>query len=125
MTLPYTPAKDEPQSRPVPQIMPLAGDISLNYENLLTNYGLRINFAASQDRVDTRVIDVGKTSGYGTLDLFFGTELSPGMDLTLGVSNLLDKKYSSHLSNANLMDASATQVDEPGRSIWGSIIYDF
>ena len=121
----YTNGNDDSQSRPLPQIMPLAGDISLNYEHLLTNYGLRINFAASQDRVDTRVIDVGKTSGYGTLDLFFGTELSPGMDLTLGVSNLLDKKYSSHLSNANLMDASASQVDEPGRSIWGSIIYDF
>ena len=121
----YTNGNDDTQNRPLPQMMPLSGTIVLDYESISSNYGIRLNFSDSQDRFDSRVLDTGKTSGYTTIDLFAGFEFAPGMDLNFGISNITDKRYSSHLSNANVIDASATKVDEPGRSIWGSIIYDF
>ena len=125
LNLNYTNGNDDTQNRPLPQIMPLSGNIVLDYETISSNYGMRLNFSDSQDRFDSRVLDSGKTGGYTTIDLFVGFELVPGMDLNFGISNITDKRYSSHLSNANVIDASATKVDEPGRSIWGSIIYDF
>ncbi len=121
----YTNGNDDTQNRPLPQIMPLSGNIVLDYESISSNYGVRLNFSDSQDRFDSRVLDTGKTGGFTTIDLFVGFELAPGMDLNFGISNITDKRYSSHLSNANVLDASATKVDEPGRSIWGSVIYDF
>ena len=125
LNLNYTNGNDDTQNRPLPQIMPLSGNIVIDYQTLSSNFGMRLNFSDSQDRFDSRVLDTGETGGYTTIDLFAGFELAPGMDLTFGISNITDKRYSSHLSNANVLDASATKVDEPGRSIWGSVIYDF
>jgi len=121
----YTNGNDDSQNRPLPQIMPLSGNLVIDYETISSNFGIRLNFADSQDRFDSRVLDTSASGGYATLDLFAGFEAVPGMDINFGISNLTDKRYSSHLSNANILDASATKVDEPGRSMWGSIIYDF
>ena len=43
----------------------------------------------------------------------------------MGVSNLTDKRYATHLNTSNSIDSTADRVDEPGRSFWGSLIYDF
>ena len=125
LNLNYTNGNDDTQNRPLPQIMPLSGNLVLDYETISSNYGMRLNFSDSQDRFDSRVLDTGKTGGYTTIDIFAGFELAPGMDLNFGISNITDKRYSSHLSNANVLYASTTKVDEPGRSIWGSVVYDF
>ena len=125
LNLNYTHGDDDTQSRPLAQIMPLSGDISLEYQTGSVNYGLRANFADTQDRFDSRVLDTGRTGGYTVYDLYAGFEPTPNVRLTMGVSNLTDKRYATHLNSTNELDGTADRVDEPGRSFWGSLIYDF
>lgn len=121
----YTHGDDDTQNRPLPQIMPLSGNFSIDYKTLKTNYGLRITFSDTQDRFDSRVLDVGRTGGYAIYDLYVGYEPTPNVRLTGGISNITDKRYATHLNMVNEIDASADRVDEPGRSFWGSLIFEF
>lgn len=125
LNLNYTYGNDDTQNRPLPQIMPFSGDISLDYQTASINYGFRANFADTQDRFDSRVLDTGRTGGYTVYDVYFGVEPTPGIRFNMGISNITDKRYSVHLNNANVLDASADRVDEPGRSFWGALTYDF
>jgi len=91
-----------------------------------SNYGLRINFADTQDRFDSKVLDVaGGTAGYTVYDIFAGFEPTPNLRFTIGMSNITDKRYATHLNTTNTLDATATRTDEPGRSLFGSINYEF
>ena len=121
----YTHGDDDTQNRPLPQIMPLSGDLSLEYQTGSVNYGIRANFADTQDRFDSRVLDTGRTGGYTVYDVYAGFEPTANVRFTMGVSNLTDKRYASHLNTSNSIDSTADRVDEPGRSFWGSLIYDF
>ena len=125
LNLNYTHGDDDTQNRPLPQIMPLSGDISLEYQTGSVNYGIRANFADTQDNFDSRVLDTGRTGGYTVYDLYAGFEPTPNIRFTMGVSNLTDKRYATHLNTTNSIDSTADRVDEPGRSFWGSLIYDF
>jgi len=125
LSLNYTHGDDDSQNRPLPQIMPLSGNLSFDYQTAIFNYGIRMNFADTQDRFDSRVLDTGRTGGYTVYDFYLGSEPTPGIRLNFGVSNLTDKRYATHLNNSNTLDSTADRVDEPGRTIWGSIIYDF
>ena len=121
----YTHGNDDTQNRPLGQIMPLNGDLSLDYKTGTKNFGIRAVFADTQKRFDSRVLDTGKTSGYTTYDLYAGFEPTENIRFTMGISNLTDKRYATHLNSTNTLDSSADRVDEPGRSFWGSFIYDF
>ena len=126
LNLNYTRGEDDTQNRALPQIMPLAGDLTLELKSAKSNYGLRINFADTQDRFDSNVLDVaGGTAGYTVYDLFAGFEPTPNLRFTVGMSNITDKRYATHLNATNTLDAAATRTDEPGRSLFGSINYEF
>ena len=125
LNLNYTRGKDETQNRPLPQIMPLAGDLTLELKSASTNYGLRINFADTQDRFDTKVLDVGRTAGYTTYDVFAGFEPTPNLRISIGMANITDKRYATHLNSTNRLDSAADRTDEPGRSLFGSVNYEF
>jgi len=126
LNLNYTRGEDDTQNRALPQIMPLAGDLTFELKSAQSNYGLRINFADTQDRFDSRVLDVaGGTAGYTVYDIFAGFEPTPNLRFTVGMSNITDKRYATHLNTTNTLDTSATRTDEPGRSLFGSINYEF
>ena len=125
LNLNYTHGEDDTQNRPLPQIMPLAGDITFELKSAKTNYGLRINFADTQDRFDTKVLDVGETAGYTVYDIFAGFEPTPDLRFTVGMANITDKRYATHLNATNRLDGAADRTDEPGRSLFGSINYEF
>tara|TARA_Y100000590_G_scaffold109050_1_gene124261 strand:- start:77142 stop:79181 length:2040 start_codon:yes stop_codon:yes gene_type:complete len=125
LNLNYTRGDDDSTNIALPQIMPLSGDMSIDYKTVSSNYGIRARFADTQGKVDTRVYDVGKTGGYVVYDLYAGFEPTPNYKFTLGVTNLTDKRYATHLNTTNAVDSDADRVDEPGRSFWGSVIYDF
>ena len=125
LNLNYTRGKDETQNRPLPQIMPLAGDLTLELKSASTNYGLRINFADTQDRFDTKVLDVGRTAGYTTYDVFAGFEPTPNLRISIGMANITNKRYATHLNSTNRLDSAADRTDEPGRSLFGSVNYEF
>ena len=125
LNLNYTRGEDDTQNRALPQIMPLAGDLTFELKSAKTNYGLRINFADTQDRFDSKVLDTGETAGYTVYDIFAGFEPTPNLRFTVGMSNITDKRYATHLNTTNTLDASADRTDEPGRSLFGSINYEF
>ena len=126
LNLNYTRGEDDTQNIALPQIMPLAGDLTFEIKSAQSNYGLRINFADTQDRFDSNVLDTGETSGYTVYDIFAGFEPTPNLRFTVGMSNITDKRYGTHLNNNNVLDgASVTKVDEPGRSLFGSVNYEF
>ena len=125
LNLNYTRGEDDTQNRPLPQIMPLAGDITFELKSAKTNYGLRINFADTQDRFDTKVLDVGETAGYTVYDIFAGFEPTPNLRFTVGMANITDKRYATHLNATNRLDGAADRTDEPGRSLFGAINYEF
>ncbi len=125
LSLNYTRGEDDTQNRPLPQIMPLAGDLTFEINSAKTNYGLRINFADTQDKFDSKVLDVGETPGYTTYDIFAGFEPTPNFRFTIGMSNITDKRYATHLNATNSLDGAADRTDEPGRSIFGSLSYEF
>ncbi len=125
LNLNYTRGEDDTQNRALPQIMPLAGDLTFELKSATSNYGLRINFADTQDRFDSKVLDVGETGGYAVYDIFAGFEPTPNLRFTVGMSNITDKRYATHLNTTNTLDSSATRTDEPGRSFFGSLNYNF
>ena len=125
LNLNYTRGEDDTQNRALPQIMPLAGDLTFEIKSAKSNYGLRINFADTQDRFDSKVLDVGETSGYTVYDIFAGFEPAPNLRFTLGMGNITDKRYATHLNTTNTLDSSATRTDEPGRTLFGSVNYEF
>ena len=125
LNLNYTRGNDETQNRPLPQIMPLAGDLTFEIKSANTNYGLRVNFADTQDRFDSKVLDVGRTAGYTTYDIFAGFEPTPNLRISIGMANISDKRYATHLNATNRLDSAADRTDEPGRSLFGSVNYEF
>ena len=125
LNLNYTRGEDDTQNRALPQIMPLAGDLTFEIKSANTNYGLRVNFADTQDRFDSKVLDVGRTAGYTTYDIFAGFEPTPNLRISIGMANISDKRYATHLNTTNRLDSAADRTDEPGRSLFGSVNYEF
>ena len=127
LNLSYTRGDDDTQNRPLPQIMPLAGDLTFEIKSAKTNYGFRINFADTQDRFDGKVLDIDNaTGGYAVYDVFAGFEPTPNLRFTIGMSNITDKRYATHLNAENLIESGTNdRTDEPGRSLFGSINYEF
>ena len=88
--------------------------------------GARLQAAARQSRVDTvsssgiagQGLDIEKTPGWATLDLYGSYEISDSVSVSAGVDNLLDKTYDYHLNRANAFDPTQERVNEPARSAW-------
>jgi len=113
----YTYGQNRSDNRPLAQIPPLQGKISVSYGQDAWRAGGRLNWATGQDRIDPSR-DPGKTPGYATVDLFGSYDLAENVVLTGGINNLLDKTYANHLSRTNVFDSSVAQVNEPGRTAY-------
>ena len=100
---------DEPADR----IPPLSGRLSVTYATG-GSYSAKawIAFADEQDRLSARDIrdvriDPKGTPGWGTIGISGQWQSVDGWSLSLGVDNLLDKRYRSHGSG----------IDAPGRNL--------
>ncbi len=114
----YTYGQNRTDDDALSQIPPLEGRLSVDYTRDIWSFGTAFNFALKQNRIDsdTAQRDVGKTPGYGTLDLYAKADLKP-FEVRVGVSNIFDKVYASHLNRSNAVDPTEIQVNEPGRSV--------
>lgn len=82
-----------------------------------------MRWAIKQTRVDTDPNtatgrDVDETNGYAVFDLQGRLTAFDPVSLNVGVTNILDKKYASHLNRSNISDPTEIQVNEPGRSFY-------
>lgn len=121
--LAFTYGEDRDSGRALPQIPPLSGSVGLLWNQMRWTLGSDLRWAVRQGRVDTNSAtgtgrDVRKTPGYAVVDLHATTHAFKPLDMTLGVSNLFDRKYASHLNRSNLDDPTEIQVNEPGRSVF-------
>ncbi len=105
--------------RPLPQIPPLEGQISLDYGSDRWGLGSRLRFALEQDRIDPfSTQEVGPTPGWQAVDLYAHYRVSEQVLVRLGIDNVFDETYARHASRSNLLDPVAVRVNEPGRTLW-------
>jgi iron complex outermembrane receptor protein len=123
-TLAYVHARNSDDSRPIAQMPPLNGTVSLEYTRGDWNLGGLVRAEARQDRVEDDPFtdsgqDAGKTPGWGTLDLFGRYEGTEHVSLAAGINNVFDRNYAYHVnSEPSPFDPNAVQVNEPGREYW-------
>lgn len=117
----FTYGENDEDSRPLAQIPPLQLTAALEYTTPGWMAGLRMRSAFRQPRADVETDfnsgqDTGKTGGYAVFDLYVEVFQFDPMTVSLGVSNVFDTVYASHLSRSNAFDTEVVQVNEPGRS---------
>jgi iron complex outermembrane receptor protein len=120
----YTYGQDINAGQALPQIPPLQGKVRVMWQALdHLELGTNLRWAAQAQRVDTDSTtatgrDVGKTNGYAVFDLSATlTDMEP-VSFTVGVNNVLDTRYASHLNRSNVSDPTEVQVYEAGRSFY-------
>lgn len=126
----YVYGENTTDGRPLYQIPPLSGEVELVYDVSEWSAGTRLRWAARQSRVDDSAatgsgLDVGETPAYAVIDIFGTWQLAERVRVQGGVANILDATYASHLNKANGFDPAVVQVNEPGRSAYLQVSFDF
>lgn len=122
-SLSYTQARNETADTPLSEIPPLNGYVSLRHDNGTYFLEGLENFAKKQDRVDTGLSE-STTPGWVTTDIKGGVNYRD-ITLTVGINNLFNRQYFSHLSYARDPFQSGIKVPENGRNAYFSLGYKF
>ena len=122
-SLSYVEARNESAGTPLSEIPPLTGTVSIRYDNGTFFLEVQENMAREQDRVDTGLQET-TTAGWATTDIKGGINYH-GVSLIIGISNLFDKYYFSHLSYARDPFQSGIKVPENGRNVYLNLGYKF
>ncbi len=130
--LAYVKGTHSNDDQPLYQIPPIEGLLQINYEQPNITYWLDVRFAREQNDVDDNMmqgsaLDAGESDSWTALDFKLRYDLANDWQLSAGINNLLDTTYAYHVSRANSdpFNPQAVRVNEPGRQIWGSILYRF
>jgi len=121
--------RNETDNRPLPQIAPLDARIGLTYQQDRLSVGTLLRLVDRQDRVALNQgnivgYDLKESAGFGTLSLNGTYHLSPLLNLSIGVDNLLDKAYSEHLNragNSAFGYAANEIINEMGINFWAKV----
>ncbi len=119
----YIHGDNDTYGRPLGEILPWEGRISLRYDRQAGKYWAEVaaRMAAVQDRFDP-VVDAGRTPGFTTYDVLFGWKPHSIMMVTAGVQNLLDRFYFEHTAQRFAFNqdgfTTADRIPEPGRSFY-------
>ena len=133
-TLAYAWGKNSSDGEALPQMPPLEARLGLTYERESWTAGALWRVVAQQNRVDEgkgNVVgrDLGKSAGFGVFSLNGAYRVSEQVKLSAGVDNLFDKDYAEHLNlagNAGFgYPADPVAIDEPGRTLWTKVEFDF
>jgi iron complex outermembrane receptor protein len=119
-------ADNTTDNRPIAQIPPLQGRLRLHFDNKPWKAAATVRYALRQDRIDDSPatgsgLDMCETPSYAVVDLLGSHEFRTGVELQIGVENILDKLYADHLNRSNLFDVEQVRVNEPGRTFWARI----
>jgi iron complex outermembrane receptor protein len=128
LRLDWTRGDNLTDSRPLYQIAPLQGEAVAERRFALApdhpvTLGAAMRFAAGQERVDDSTVTGsgqdtgGPTGGYAVFDLFARTSVTERFHLSMGVTNLLDKRYQQHV-NPLPQGVTTQPIAAPGRSLF-------
>ena len=129
----YAWGENTTNNTPLPQISPLEGRLNLRYVQDKYTLGALLRVVDGQSRISEREgnivgYDLKESSGFGVLSLNSSYNLSKGIDVSVGIDNILDKTYTEHL---NKMGAAGTglpsdqQFNNIGRNYWARISMKF
>ena len=120
----YLWGEDAALDEPALGVSPFETGFGLRYETRDGRFFVEgvMHAVAEQDRVAATRGEIA-TEGYITADARAGLEVSRGVSLLLGVTNLTDEEYVNHLNAKNPF--TATPIPEPGRIFFGNISLAF
>lgn len=129
----YAWGENTTNNTPLPQISPLEGRLNLRYVQDKYTLGALLRVVDGQSRISEREgnivgYDLKESSGFGVLSLNGSYNLSKGVDVSVGIDNVLDKTYTEHLNqmgNAGLGFAANQQFNNIGRNYWARISMKF
>ena len=138
-SLNYTKGTNTQTDSPLYNIMPLNGKVALTHEKNGWNNKLEWVGVTAKDDVSVPRNEI-KTAGYGLLNLSSGYDFNDNLNVTVGIDNVLDKKYALPLGGAymgqgrtmsmngelgNGLSNYGTPVYGAGRSVFASVNYKF
>ncbi|PJI34583.1 TonB-dependent copper receptor [Acinetobacter pseudolwoffii] len=129
----YAWGENTTNNMPLPQIAPLEGRVNLRYIQDRYTLGAYWRIVDGQNRISEREgnivgYDNKKSTGFGTLSLNGTYNLSEGVDLSVGIDNVLDRTYTEHLNkmgNAGVGLSATEQFNNIGRNYWARVSMKF
>lgn len=129
----YAWGENTTDNTPLPQIAPLEARVNLRYVQDNYTLGAYWRLVDGQNRISEREgnivgYDVKKSAGFGTLSLNGTYHIADGVDLSVGVDNVLDKTYTEHLNkmgNAGVGLSATEQFNNIGRNYWARVSMKF
>jgi iron complex outermembrane receptor protein len=129
----YAWGENTSDNTPLPQISPLEGRFNLRYTQEKYTLGALWRMVAAQNRISKdqgNIVgyDLGESSGFGTLALNGTYHVREGLDLSVGIDNILDKTYNEHLNKAGSAGfgfAADEQFNNIGRNYWARVSMKF
>lgn len=129
----YAWGENTTDDKPLPQISPLEARVNLRYVQDQYTLGALWRVVDSQNRISKdqgNIVgyDLGESSGFGTLSLNGTYHVYDGIDLSVGIDNVLNKTYSEHLNKAGSAGfgfAADEQFNNIGRNYWARISMKF
>lgn len=123
-SLNYTDGKNTQTNSPLYNIMPLNAKLALTHQQKGWNNKLEIVGVTAKDKVSAPRNEL-KTAGYGLLNLSTAYDWK-NMTVTVGVDNVLDKKYALPLGGAYMGQGRTMSMNQElgnGTNNWGTPIY--
>lgn len=129
----YAWAENTTNHTALPQISPLEARFNLRYVQDRYNVGLLWRVVDGQNRVSLNEgnivgYDLQPSKGFATLSLNGTYQLAEGVDLSVGIDNVLDHTYAEHLNkmgNAGIGFAGDQQFNNIGRNYWARMSFKF
>ncbi|WP_180036894.1 MULTISPECIES: TonB-dependent copper receptor [unclassified Acinetobacter] len=129
----YAWGENTTDNTPLPQIAPLEGRVNLRYIQDRYTLGAYWRIVDGQNRISQNQgnivgYDLKESAGFSTLSLNGTYHLSDGVDLSVGIDNVLDKTYTEHLNkmgNAGIGLAANEQFNNVGRNYWARMSFKF
>jgi iron complex outermembrane receptor protein len=124
----YVRGKRDDISDDLYRIAPANASVRLNYSGGQWDFGLESVLYARQEQVSDTNGETA-TAGYGIVNINAGWQPLPGLRLTMGIDNLLDRNYREHLGGynraANPDVATGERLPAYGLNLHGRVLYEF
>ena len=129
----YAWGKNTTDATPLPQISPLEARFNLRYVQEQYTLGAYWRVVDQQNRLSLNQgnivgYDLKPSAGFATLSLNGTYHVQDGIDLSLGVDNVLNKSYSEHLNklgDAGVGLSATEQFNNIGRNYWARLSMKF
>lgn len=129
----YAWGENTTDNTPLAQIAPLEGRVNLRYVQDRYSLGAYWRVVANQNRISERQgnivgFDHQKSAGFGTLALNGTYHIAEGVDLSVGVDNVLNRNYTEHLNkmgSAGVGLPATEQFNNMGRNYWARMSFKF